>query len=250
MERTEWLNLIRHQTEQLYDHIAPLYWESFGFYPNSTHRQFIEKFLGRMRPQSYILDGACGAGRYDGDLLNAGHTVVGIDQSSRMLAQAREHFPLNRYPRLSYLKLSLQEMDFRAEFDGAICIDAMEHIFPEDWPGIMHRFQMALKSGGLFYVTVEVADPDEVSESYERARAMGLPVVYGELADKIDEANKKVAALKSDEIPSELAGSAAYHYYPSMEQVRLWFDQAGLAIEEEGVGHWYTHFLAIKKGSH
>jgi SAM-dependent methyltransferase len=248
MERVEWLTKVRLQTEELYDHIAPLYWESFGFYPNSTHRQFVEKLLGRLSTHSLILDAACGAGRYDGMLLNAGHTVVGIDQSSRMLARAREHFPLEKYPRLSYLKVGLQEMDFRVEFDGAICIDAMEHIFPEDWPRIVARFQKGLKPGGFFYATVEVMGADDVRESYERARAIGLPVVYGEFADKIDESYKKVALLDWHEVSGQLASTAAYHYYPSYEQVREWFDQAGLGIVDEGTGNGYTHFLARKNG--
>jgi 2-polyprenyl-3-methyl-5-hydroxy-6-metoxy-1,4-benzoquinol methylase len=247
MERSEWLKMVRLQTESLYDHIAPLYWETFGFYPNTTHRRFIDKLLGRLRPHGYILDAACGAGRYDGMLLNAGHSVVGIDQSSRMLARAREHFPLEKFPQLSYLKISLQEMDFRAQFDAAICIDAMEHMFPEDWPRIVGRFQKALKPGGLLYVTVEQAERREVKESYERAITMGLPVVYGEMADKIDVAYKKVATLDWHEITGDLAGPAAYHYYPSPEQVSTWFEQAGMVIEEEGVGNGYAHFLAEKE---
>jgi cyclopropane fatty-acyl-phospholipid synthase-like methyltransferase len=54
--------------------------------------------------------------------------------------------------------MGLQEMDFQAEFDAAICIDALEHIFPEDWPGIVASFHRALKPGGRMYVTVELAD--------------------------------------------------------------------------------------------
>jgi hypothetical protein len=46
--------------------------------------------------------------RYDGILLEAGHSVVGIDQSAGMLARARERFPAARYE-----KMGLQEMDFR-----------------------------------------------------------------------------------------------------------------------------------------
>jgi SAM-dependent methyltransferase len=248
MERSEWLRKVRRQTEELYDHIAPLYWETFGFYPNTTHRQFLDTLLGRLGPHSSILDAACGAGRYDRELLNAGHTVIGIDQSSRMLARAREHFPLEKFPRLSYLRIGLQEMDFQAQFDGAICIDALEHIFPEDWPAIVAHFQKALKPGGLLYATIEMADSDDVSRAYENANRMGLPVVPGEMADKIDEAHAHVLALDWHAVSSELAGLAAYHYYPSMEQVRTWFNQAGLLIDEEGLGDGYAHFLLRKNG--
>jgi len=246
MERVEWLKKVRAQTEALYDHLAPAYWITFGFYPNATHRQFIEKFLGQLAEQSAILDAACGAGRYDGLLLEPGHRVLGIDQSARMLARAREHYPQERFPELRYAKMGLQELDFQGQFDGLICIDALEHIFPEDWPGVLGRFQKALKPGGVCYGTVEQPDWDEVRESYERARAQGLPVVFGEVADKIDASYAQVNAQDWQAISGEQSDPAAYHFYPSLAQVHQWLDLAGLAIEEEGAGDGYAHLLTRK----
>ncbi len=246
MERADWLKKMRLQAEALYDHLAPAYWVTFGFYANATHLQFIDKFLGRLAARSAILDAACGAGRYDGMLLEAGHTVHGIDQSARMLARAREHFPEDRFPGLRYAKIGLQEIDFQAEFDGAICIDALEHVCPEDWPRILVGLEEALKPGGVLYVTVEAPDWGEVRDAYERSRALGLPVVFGEVADEADAACSQVAGLDSQAIPGEQANVAVYHYYPSPEQARAWFGQAGLAIEEEGTGDGYTHLLARK----
>jgi 2-polyprenyl-3-methyl-5-hydroxy-6-metoxy-1,4-benzoquinol methylase len=246
VERAEWLKEMRAQAEALYDHLAPAYWVTFGLYANAAHRQFIDKFLGRLGAQSAVLDAACGAGRYDGMLLEAGHGVLGIDQSSSMLARAREYFPQDRFPGLRYAKMGLQEMDFQAIFDGVICIDALEHVCPEDWPGILTRIQKALRPGGVLYVTVEVAEWDEVSEAYERAKALGLPVVFGEVVDEIDLAYALGAALDGQSVAGEQADLAVYHYYPPLEQVRAWFDQAGLAIEEEGMGDGYAHLLATK----
>jgi len=64
----------------------------------------------------------------------------------------------------------------------------------------------------------------------------------------VDEAYEKVKALgPSAAVPGELAGVAVYHYYPSPEQVRAWLGQAGLAVEEEGTGKWYEHFVVRKR---
>ena len=93
-----------------------------------------------------------------------------------MLARAKEHFPQAHDP-----KMDLQEMDFHEAFDGAICMDAREHICPEDWPGIMKRFGEALKPGGLPVVFGELAD--EVKASYDRVKALDSQEVQGELAD-------------------------------------------------------------------
>jgi 2-polyprenyl-3-methyl-5-hydroxy-6-metoxy-1,4-benzoquinol methylase len=246
MERAEWLKKMRAQTEALYDHLAPAYWVTFGLHANAAHCQFVEKFLACLSPHSAILDAGCGAGRYEGMLLEAGHTVLGIDQSASMLARAREHFPQEQFPQLRYAKMSLQEMDFQAQFDGVVCIEALEHVCPEDWPGIVVRFQKALRPGGVLYVTVDVAESGRGREAYEGAKALGLPVVFGEIVDEVDSAYAQVAALDWQAIPGEQADRAVYHYYPTPQQVRAWFDQAGLGFEEEGSGDGYAHLLARK----
>jgi 2-polyprenyl-3-methyl-5-hydroxy-6-metoxy-1,4-benzoquinol methylase len=167
-----------------------------------------------------------------------------------VLARAQEHFPQEHFPRLHYAKIGLQEMDFQAAFDGVICMDAMEHICPEDWQVILANFHKALRQGGVLYVTVDAQKLDEDSKAYERAKLMGLPVVFGEVVDELDAAYAEamaLGALELDTLSYERLDHAVYHYHPSMEQVRTWLDQAGLAIEEEGTEEWYTHLLARKK---
>jgi 2-polyprenyl-3-methyl-5-hydroxy-6-metoxy-1,4-benzoquinol methylase len=137
-------------------------------------------------------------------------------------------------------------MDFKSRFDAVICIDAMEHVFPEDWPEIVAAFHQALKPGGWLYFTVEVADVAEVKLSYDHAIALGLPVVPGEIADKVEPACEKILQMDLQDIPDELADEAVYHFYPALEQVRDWLSKAGFILQAEGLGHWYAHFLAQK----
>jgi ubiquinone/menaquinone biosynthesis C-methylase UbiE len=240
MEREEWLKKMRLQAEALYDQISPQYWVTFGFYENKTHRAFLGRFLEKVTPGSTILSAGCGAGRYDGFLLDAGHPVVGIDQSEGMLKRAREH-----YPQVRYEKMGFQEMAFREEFTGLICMDAMEHICPEDYPGALGKFQQALKPGGLLYFTMDRENPDKLREAYEKAWAKGLPVVFGEVVDEIDETYNQVMA-STQPVGGGLSDSAVYHFYPSLEQAREWITQAGFEIEEEGFGSGYHHFIARK----
>jgi 2-polyprenyl-3-methyl-5-hydroxy-6-metoxy-1,4-benzoquinol methylase len=241
MERAKWLKQMQAMTEAIYDHISPQYWVSFGLYENETHLEFLQKFLDRLPPHSTLLSAACGAGRYDGILLEAGHQVMGIDQSDGMLERARGHFP-----QVHYEKMALQEINFHEQFEGAICLDAMEHICPEDWPGILQGFQRALKPGGWLYLTVEVPDPEEVKASYERSRSMGLPVLYGEVADNVEESYKQVKTLHSSDVKPDIADVAVYHYHPSHDQVRTWLEEAGLSLDEGGTGHWYDHLIIRK----
>lgn len=240
MERAEWLKNMRLQAEVLYDQLSPQYWVRFGLGENETHLVYLQKFLERVVPGGVVLSAGCGAGRYDGMLLDAGHLVVGIDQSEGMLRRAREHFP-----QVNYKKMGFQEMDFQEVFDGVICIDAMEHVSPEDYPHILGKFQEALKAGGLLYFTMDREDPLELERAYERAKAKGLPVVLGEVVDEVDEAITQVKSL-GQTVPLNQADAAVYHFYPSIDQAHEWIKRACLMIEEESFGSGYHHLLTRK----
>jgi 2-polyprenyl-3-methyl-5-hydroxy-6-metoxy-1,4-benzoquinol methylase len=240
MERAEFLKKMRSMAEALYDDMAPQYWVKFGVGVDEFHQVYLRKFLERISPGGAVLSAACGAGRFDGLLVEAGHPVTGTDLSTGMLKKAREHFPLERYPLLHYKKMSLQEMNFEAAFAGAICMDAMEHICPEDWPAIMHNFQGALKPGGRLYFTADWSEADVLERSYQRAQALGLPVVYGEVVDELESAYEQAVE------GGPVVDASVYHFRPPLEQVREWVTQAGLTIEEIGTENEYHHILARK----
>jgi hypothetical protein len=96
---------------------------------------------------------------------------------------------------------------------------------------------------------VDAQKQDEDGKAYERAKLMGLPVVFGEVVDELDAAYAEAMALDALELNTlsyERLDHTVYHYHPSMEQVRAWYDQAGLAVEEEGTDDEYVHVLARK----
>jgi ubiquinone/menaquinone biosynthesis C-methylase UbiE len=223
MDRTTWLREMRQKCEEEYDvRWAPLYGEQWGLYSNTTHLQFLQEFLSLLPANSTILDAACGAGRYLPYLLEKKHSVLGIDQSRGMLARAKAKFP-----EVQFEKVGLQEMAYRAAFDGAICMDAMENVCPEDWSLVLGNFHRALKPRGCLYFTVEtidMADEDKIRQAFETCQQAGLPVVYGECPDE-----------------------EVYHYHPTNQQVREWTQQAGFEILRETNGElYYYHILARK----
>ncbi len=222
MDRITWLKEMRRDCEVKYDRDAPLYGEKYGLYSNPTHQQFIQEFLSLLPQSSLILDAACGAGRYLPFLLEKKHSVMAIDQSQGMLARAKAKFP-----GVQFEKIGLQEMTYREVFDGAICMDAMENVCPEDWPLVLSNFHQALKQRGCLYFTaetVENADENEIQQAFERSQQAGLPVVYGEWPDE-----------------------GVYHYHPTNQQVKEWAQQAGFEILKEANGEiWYYHILVRK----
>jgi hypothetical protein len=80
---------------------------------------------------------------------------------------------------------------------------------------------------------------DGLEESYERAKEQGLPVVFGEIVDELEESFTKVMATEPEDIgnlPSEVRDKSVYHYNPSVEQVRKWLKQERFEIVDVGSG--------------
>jgi len=219
MDRSTWLKEKRKRAEERMDTLwAPRYDEQWGNYANDSHRAMLDRFLALCPPGSTILDAACGTGKYWPTVHASGRRVMGTDQSAGMLTRAQVKFPAVRIE-----KIGLQELRVEAAFEGIICIDAMEFVFPEDWPLVFENFHRALKPASHLYFTVELADAAELQGSLASARQQGFPVVEGEWAYE-----------------------DGYHYYPPIEQVRIWLSMAGFEILDEAVGDDYHHFLACK----
>jgi SAM-dependent methyltransferase len=220
MDRPTWLKEKRQLSEERMDHLfAPTYDENWGASIYPLHHRFVSQLIEACPPHGDILDAACGTGKYWQTILASGRTLTGIDQSQGMLACAK-----TKFPQVSVEKIGLQEMPYRDAFDGIICVDAMENIFPEDWLLVLNNFHQALKSPGHLYFTVEIADGQDLDRVYQAGIQKGLPVVYGEWADE-----------------------EGYHYYPSMEKVHKWIGMAGFVIVEEAEEDEYHHFLVAKE---
>jgi SAM-dependent methyltransferase len=223
-EREAWLRNLRRVNERQEDALAPVFDERWGEV-GDTHRGFLEKFLSKLPPGGRVLDAACGTGKYFPTVLASGRSLLGVDHAGAYLASAGAKFPDVRTE-----KHDLQDLPFEDEFDGVMCVDAMEFVPPEEWPEILERFRRALHPGGWLYLTVELHPADEVHAANDAARRAGHPVVDGEV------------------VWEEPDGY--YHYYPSIEQVRDWVAEAGFTIEEETEGPWhdggyaYHHVLA------
>lgn len=219
MDRRAWLLERRAAVEASYDSEAPTYDEDP--YPVETQRRFVERLVATCPPDGIVLDAPCGTGQYFGLVAAAGRRVVGIDQSAGMLAQARA-----RDIAVALDLVGLQELAFDGDFDAAMTVDAMENVFPEDWPAVLANLRRAVRPGGHLYLTVEEVPETVVDDAFADLSARDLPVVRGEV------------------IEGDVAG---YHYYPGRHQVARWLEAEGLAIvdqDTETYEDWaYWHLL-------
>ena len=114
-----------------------------------THRGFVERFLSMLPPDGRVLDAACGTGKYTQMVLASGRTPMCVDHTASYLDKVA-----GKAPGIATARHHLQELPYRKEFDGAMCVDAMEFIPPEDWPLVLDGFRRALRPGGWLYLTV------------------------------------------------------------------------------------------------
>jgi len=222
VDRREWLIERRAAVEASYDAEAPAYDEDP--YPVVIQKRFVERLVATCPPHGIILDAPCGTGQYFALVAAAGRRVVGIDQSAGMLAQAQA-----RGIAVALYQVGLQELDFEGEFDAVMSVDAMENVFPEDWPAVLTNLHRAVRPGGHLYLTVEEVPESDLDKAFADLRARGLPVVRGEV------------------IEGDVAG---YHFYPGRDQVLRWLEAERFSIVDqdtephEGWAYWHL-LLAV-----
>jgi SAM-dependent methyltransferase len=220
MDRAQWLAERRAAVESDYTRDGETYDD--GYDPATpTHRRFVSRLTETAPEGGTVLDAACGTSPYAGMVLGGHRRYVGLDQSAGMLERARA-----KWPDLSFERIGLQEVAFEGQFDGAMCIDAMEHVPPEEWPRVLAALRRALRPRGHLYLTVEEVDRRRLDAAFAEAVAGGAPVVRGE------------------DIGDETGG---YHFYPDRGEVDRWLADAHLRVVDEADewldGYGYRHLL-------
>jgi ubiquinone/menaquinone biosynthesis C-methylase UbiE len=112
----------------------------------------LDKFLRNVPKGGYILDAGCGSARDAAYFISKGYTVLGIDLSEGLLAEAKKI-----HPEVITQQMSLTEITLPNEvFDGVWCKAALLHLDRTDIPKVLNSFYRILKpSGTLFIQTKE-----------------------------------------------------------------------------------------------
>lgn len=98
-----------------------------------------------------LLDAGSGFGQYDRFILNTFEhvKVTAVDVKKDYLEDSRSYFSEEvKQKRISFHQADLLELDYKEQFEFAICIDVLEHI--DDDRKVIRNIYNSLKPGGYF----------------------------------------------------------------------------------------------------
>jgi len=134
--------------------------DSVAFYDRNARRfaaetgnldmsAFYDRFLRHIQPAGRILDAGCGIGRDARAFIERGYSVVAFDASTEMVRLAGERAG----GRAEVLQLRFEDLAWREEFDGIWACASLLHIPTVELPAIAARLAIALRPGGILYMS-------------------------------------------------------------------------------------------------
>jgi len=136
------------ETLHSYDAHPDFYTRRYRAVDMSSYRQ---AFLSALpKPDGRVLDAGCGPGRDCAEFSSAGVSVVGLDLSPRLLAEARSYAP-----NTSFVNADIRAMPFHARtFDGVWMCSSLVHLPPESTAEVLREVRRVLRSDGVLFASV------------------------------------------------------------------------------------------------
>jgi len=141
---------------KLYNELAPYYFDiesSTRIFKKEI--EFLNDVLKRHRIRT-ILDIGCGSGEHVNALQGIGYTLLGIDNSSHMIDQAKK-----KYPHCKFDYGSMQDYKSKNQFDSVICMFGTFNylLTDDDIKSTLRLLQTNLKTAGIAILDIWNAEP-------------------------------------------------------------------------------------------
>lgn len=115
-------------------------------------------FLEHIPQGGLILDAGCGSGRDSKAFLQQGYQVEAFDATAEMAKLASQHTGL------SVKQMTFSDVDAVNRYDGIWCCASLLHVSAAELPDAMAKLALALKPGGIWYVSFKYGDGERVKE--------------------------------------------------------------------------------------
>lgn len=110
------------------------------------------RFLKWVVPYGLILDLGCGSGRDAKAFMEAGYHVDCVDGSQKMCELA------SAYLGIPVVQMDFNELEAVNAYDGVWACSSLLHAPKADLPAILHKIELSLKPGGIFYCSFKEGD--------------------------------------------------------------------------------------------
>ena len=118
-----------------------------------------DKFISYLPSNSFVLDFGCGSGRDTKYFLSKNLKVKAIDGSEKMCEIAHKNTGIE----IEHVLFS----DFECEencFDGVWACASILHLPPTDFPIVLKKLEIALKSNGILYASFKYGENDRIAD--------------------------------------------------------------------------------------
>src|ERR1044071_3391209 len=146
-----------------YDHIAEQWHSNFrGQAYVDRVLGYVDKVLDGLPPGAKVLDLGCGTGNpIARHLVQRGYRVIGIDQSEKMLAIAKQVVP-----EAEFIHGDMVEIQFTDKFGAAVAWDSIFHVERKYHSAIYRKLANSLEIGGRLLLSVGGSDVDSGAEGF------------------------------------------------------------------------------------
>ena len=160
-----------------------------------------------------VLDLGCGTGHLAAAVADSGASVVGVDRSREMLAEAR-----SAHPRVPFVRGDVRRLPFEGAFDAVLSNAVLHWVDESDQGAALASVREALGPGGRF--VAELGGTGNVgrvvaavaAELHERGYEVGDPWYFpsvGEYAARLEAHGFEVRLARLFDRPTELEGGEA-----------------------------------------
>ena len=115
-------------------------------------------FLKHLSPGGRLLDFGCGSGRDSAYFSSRGFEVTAVDGSEELCKRVKENYGIESRC------MRFEDIAFAEEFDAIWACASLLHVKKTDMPNIMKKVSMALKPGGVLYVSFKYGSSERVSD--------------------------------------------------------------------------------------
>ncbi len=133
-------------------------------FDNPIMEKHYKKFLSLLPQNARILDAGCGPGQAAKRFADAGHAVLGIDLSKKMIAFAKKAVPKARF-----LVQDITKIRLRKQFDSVWAAFILVHVPRSKHLAVLKRFNRLLPLGGILFLGLLEGKGERITaEPYNR----------------------------------------------------------------------------------